>query len=124
MESQFPEARAIRDEGARAYRAADAAFLAGVVDLLYGEGLPFRDVQAMARSAKRADIVAKGAAWLRLGSVAEAAPATAIPSDAVVRPRATLAPKADKEPPDKDAILRELMACVRLLSDARDDPSS
>ena len=125
LEEQFPEIRAIKSSGGRVYRAVDAALLAGLVDALYREGLPFREVQEAARSAGRAAIVERGRALIGvdLRAVAPARPVAEIPPDALVHrkgPKAAPAsPPAAGGQTSGEAILRELMACVRILGAAR-----
>ncbi|MEM6762183.1 MAG: hypothetical protein AAF615_04830 [Pseudomonadota bacterium] len=125
LEGQFPEVRALKSGAGRVYRAADAAFLAGLVDALYTEGRPFRDVQAAARSAERGAIMKAGAARIaEIASLPDAEPPSeAIPADALVRRRGALpdAPPSSGPPPTQGEILRELMDCVRILNAARQD---
>jgi len=145
LEARFPELRGLRSGAARAYRAEDAAVLAGLVDALYGEGRPLPEVRAELRSADgRAAAARRGLRRLGLaagppgdtatGDAAAAADedaatdrggvgATApIPPDAIVRPRAAgVQQAAAPEPAGRDEILRELMACVRILAAARNE---
>lgn len=121
LEGQFPEIRALNAEGRRRYRATDAVLLAGLVDALYGEGRPFREVQQELRSGGRQRLAARGAARIGRPVEPQHAPATAIPPDALVRRKGPM-PQSPAERPaatTPDTILRELMACVRILAAAR-----
>lgn len=132
LEARLPEVRALDEGSGRAYRAADAVLLAGVAELLYTDGLSFRDVQALLRSPRRERVVERGRARLRgvAGGAggASGAPAApmAIPDDALVRRRAEGVPSrerpgrtAEGQSPEVAAILADLMACVRRLEAAR-----
>lgn len=122
FEDQFPEIRAVKTDGGRAYRASDAALMAGLAEALYRDGEPFRDVQAKARSGGRDALIATGSEILGLSlSPADAlVPAAPIPPDAHVRRRGPAATvSAPPDAPTREDILFELMGCVRTLSDAR-----
>ncbi|WMS43341.1 hypothetical protein RDV64_02755 [Acuticoccus sp. MNP-M23] len=122
LEGQFPEIRALKADGRRRYRATDAVLLAGLVDALYGEGRAFREVQQELRSgAGRQRLAARGAALIGRPPETQQAPASAIPPDAVVRRKGPMPHSPPQRPssPTADAILRELMACVRVLEAAR-----
>ncbi|MEO1102955.1 MAG: hypothetical protein AAFW98_04365 [Pseudomonadota bacterium] len=123
LEGQFPEVRAIRTDGHRTYRLSDAVFLAGLAEALYGEGLPFREVQEQARSGGRAELMQKGAARLGLDVAAIMAPEPQkpIPQDAIVQRKAGVTLRPAPSSADTEDVLRELMACVRILGAARQD---
>lgn len=123
LEGQFPEVKAIASPSGRAYRMADATFMAGLVEALYHEGRPFREVQEEARSSGRTGLVRRGAALIGvdLDAMRRKPPAAAVPPDAIVRRKGPqAAPSAPPAPPaGTREILSELMDCVRLLSNAR-----
>ena len=123
LEGQFPEVRSIAHPPGRAYRMADAMFLAGLVEALYHDGRAFRDVQEEARSSGRAELVRRGAALLRVdvADLRVERPSAAVPADAIVRRRGPqpAAPAATSAHASGDMILGELMECVRLLGEAR-----
>lgn len=129
LEEQFPEIRAMKTPRGRAYRAVDAAFLAGLIDALYRQGYPFREVEALARSSGRAAFVERGGALLGLDPrvVAQKPPSAPVPPDALVHTRSgetvTPGPAAGAGPEPRE-ILRELMACVRILGAARQHETS
>jgi DNA-binding transcriptional MerR regulator len=121
FEARLPEVRALREGGQRLYRAEDATLLAGIATLLYRDGMTFRDVAALLAT-ERERVVALGRERLK-GHVSPAArpPSRPIPEDAVVHGREgdvreppRVAPKAAT-----DAILADLLDCVRLLEAAR-----
>lgn len=121
LEKRLPDIHAIAEGRRRLYRAADAALIAGCADLLYGEGRAFRDVAALLRAGKAQAIAKRGRRIIgAVAGEAEAAPARAIPPDAVVRhrgrPTAAATPSA---PVDPASILAELIDCVRTLEAAR-----
>ncbi len=122
LEGQFPEIRALKADGRRRYRAGDAVLLAGLVDALYGEGRPFREVQQELRSGSgRQRLAASGARRIGRPLEPQHAPTAAVPPDALVRRKGPM-PQSPAERPaatSPDAILRELMACVRILAAAR-----
>lgn len=127
LEGQFPEVRSIATPLGRAYRMVDAMFLAGLVEALYHEGRPFRDVQEEARSSGRTTLVRRGAALIKVdpASLKAERPSAAVPPDALVRrrgPQPASAPAS--EPVATEAILAELMDCVRVLAQARRDEAS
>ncbi|MEM9221301.1 MAG: hypothetical protein AAGB11_02720 [Pseudomonadota bacterium] len=127
LEGQFSDVCAIRTPSGLAYRGEDATFLAGLVDALYGDGLPFREVAATVSAEGRDGLIARGSA--RLGDRVDVAPApepvVAIPDDALVaRKNGGQKPSPAPSLPDPDGVLRELMACVRTLAAAREEPSS
>ncbi|WP_157961582.1 MerR family transcriptional regulator [Acuticoccus kandeliae] len=127
LEARVPEIRAITEGRTRAYRAQDAMLLAGLAELLYREGLSFREVTEMIRSNERAAIAARGRKRLSgLVAATPARPETArpIPRDAIVRPKgAAEAPREAPRPrppsPELKAVLADLIECVRLLESAR-----
>ena len=94
LEGQFPEVRSIATPPGRAYRMADAMFLAGLVEALYHDGRPFRDVQEEARSSGRGTLVRRGAALIGidLQSLKAERPSAAVPPDAIVLDDSVLAP--------------------------------
>jgi len=123
LEGQFPEVKAIASSSGRAYRLGEAAFLAGLVEALYHDGRPFREVQEAARSSGRTALMRRGAALIGvdLAAMRREPPAATVPPDAIVR-RKGPQPEAPASPPhraDTREILAELMDCVRLLSQAR-----
>lgn len=123
LEGQFPEVRSIATPPGRAYRMADAMFLAGLVEALYHEGRPFREVQEEARSSGRAALVRRGATLLGVDvdRMRTERPSAAVPPDAIVRRRGPQPEVQAAAPPPLggEAILHELMDCVRLLGEAR-----
>lgn len=123
LEGQFPEVRAIASSSGRAYRIADATFLAGLVEALYHDGRPFREVQEEARSAGRNTLIRRGAALIGvdLAAMRPERPSAAVPADAIVRRKGPqpAAPAPEAGPADSRAILAELMDCVRILNAAR-----
>lgn len=123
LEGQFPEVRAIAGPSGRAYRLADAAFLAGLVEALYHDGRPFRDVQSEARSGARTTLMRRGAKLLGLDLAAaqRARPTEAVPPDAIVRRKGLqpATPPRPTQPVATERILAELMTCVRILGAAR-----
>ncbi|GAB5375257.1 MAG: hypothetical protein AcusKO_17190 [Acuticoccus sp.] len=128
LEGQFPEVRAIASPTGRAYRITDAALLAGLVEALYHEGRPFREVQGEARSGARTTLMRRGAALIGVDLAAARAtrPSEPVPPDAIVRrkgPQPASAPRA-AAPVGADEILAELMACVRILGAARRDDAA
>lgn len=128
LEARLPQIRAVRDGARRAYRPPDAVLLAGLAEMLYRDGVSFRDAAAMLRTEGRADVIARGEALLRELLPAEAAPlpARTIPPDALVGMRgggggAGAAARPPPPPPSADvaALLSELIDCVRILEDGR-----
>ncbi|MCF3936366.1 MerR family transcriptional regulator [Acuticoccus sp. M5D2P5] len=129
LEARVPEVRAVQDGRVRVYRAEDAMLLAGLADLLYREGLSFREVADMLRSNERTAIAKRGRK--RLGGLVTTAPARpesarAIPRDALVRPKGaagdtgeTRARPQRTTSPDVNQVLADLIECVRLLDSAR-----
>lgn len=123
LEKRLPDVHAIAEGRRRLYRPADAALLAGCADLLYGEGRAFRDVAALLRAGKAGAITKRGRRIIgaTMAGENEAAPARAIPPDAVVnhRGRPTAAVVDAGTLVDPSAILAELIDCVRVLEGAR-----
>ncbi|MBJ3776496.1 MerR family transcriptional regulator [Acuticoccus mangrovi] len=129
LEARVPEIRALVEGRERVYRAKDAVLLAGLSELLYGEGLSFREVVELMRSGGRQKIVERGRRRLAgaLGparSTPRAGERRAIPPDAMVRPKGLQpvngtghrTPALSRE---AASVLSELMECVRLLEAAR-----
>lgn len=124
LEARIPEMRAIVDGRGRVYRAQDAILLAGLADMLYREGRPFRDVADMLGTPERAKILAHGRARLSgalTARVTRQDGGRTIPADALVgrkgealQRRPAAVPSAELE-----ALLGELIACVRLLESGR-----
>lgn len=123
LEARLPEVRAVRDgAGGRAYRADDAVLLAGLADLLYRDGVGFREAAEMLKTDARAGLEARGRELLA-GAVdlePHRPAARAIPRDAVVGGRGREAHVSARPPsPDVAALLGELIDCVRVLDEAR-----
>ena len=133
LEARVPQVRSLTEGGGRVYRTDDAVLIAGLTELLYGEGLTLRDVYAMMRSNERARVAERGRERLG-GALPSAAPRKApqrpIPRDARVMPKGTMpaaaagaaeAAAAGSVGPSREGgqILAELMECVRILEAAR-----
>lgn len=123
LERKAPEARALVSGRRNVYRPADAALLAGLVELLYREGASLRDVVGALRTGEAEGIREAGAR--RLGIDLDAAvarpPQRTVPRDAAVGPKGLAHPPRRPKAVDatRAALLGELMTCVRLLEDAR-----
>lgn len=134
LEARVPQVRSIAEDGVRVYRARDAVLVAGLAELLYDEGLPLREVDAMMGSGDREAIAARGRERLRdaipsAGGKGAPRRARPIPPDAVVRPGGTAGGSDAAAAARRLAgahtsgevaeVLAELMECVRLLEAAR-----
>lgn len=121
FEARLPEVRALREGGQRLYRAEDAILLAGIATLLYRDGMTFRDVAALLAT-ERERVVALGRERLK-GHVSASARGSQrpIPEDAVVVGRAGEVREPPRAVPrgEAEAVLAELLDCVRLLEAAR-----
>ncbi|MEM8664183.1 MAG: hypothetical protein AAGF49_08695 [Pseudomonadota bacterium] len=115
--------RAIRADAGRTYRLADAVFLAGLAEALYGDGTPLREVQTEARSGGRTALMQRGARRLGLDlrAVMAPEPEKPIPHDAIVQRKGGVTRRPAPVDADAQDVLRELMACVRILAAARQD---
>ena len=127
IEGRIPELRAVREGTRRAYRAADATALAGLAELMYRAGVPFRDAAARLRTA-REDVIARGEVLLGACAAPGAPASVEIPRDALVGARgagAAAAPaRAAALSPDVADVLGELIECLRLLEEARGPAST
>jgi len=126
LEARVPQVRSLAEGTRRVYRAEDAVLIAGLTELLYGEGLTLRDVYGMMRSNGRERIAERGRARLRGALAVPSSPARRhsrpIPADARVMPKGSAsAPAAPHRRPSPEAerILADLIDCVRILEAAR-----
>ncbi|XWN29152.1 MAG: MerR family transcriptional regulator [Devosia sp.] len=132
LEERFRDVSAVVRGRERLYRARDAALMAGLSRLLYGDGVPLRTVLQMAQSDERTAILARGREYLGALLPQDVAPqprAKDLPPDVVVgRPGAPSAAPPDRprqpsaKPVTREAIhtiLAELVACKKRLDDVR-----
>ncbi|MEM8856496.1 MAG: MerR family transcriptional regulator [Pseudomonadota bacterium] len=131
LEERFHDVSAVVRGRERLYRARDAALMAGLSRLLYGDGVPLRTVLQMAQSDERSAILARGREFLGALLPEDVAPQPAakdLPPDVVVgRPGAPPSPaerprQAGAKPVTREAIhtiLAELVACKKRLDDVR-----
>lgn len=127
LEARVPQVRSLAEGPRRVYRAEDAVLIAGLTELLYGEGLTLRDVYGMMRSNGRERIAERGRERLRgalaLPPEAPRRPAMRpIPADARVMPKGaagTAGGERRRPSAEAERILADLIECVRILEAAR-----
>lgn len=127
LEARVPQVRSLSAGSSRVYRAEDAVLIAGLTELLYGEGLTLRDVYGMMRSKERERVAERGRQRLRgalslSGGGSRRATHRAIPADARVMPKGAVGGNFGAPPkpsPEAEGILAELIECVRILEAAR-----
>ncbi|WP_420392140.1 hypothetical protein [Acuticoccus sp.] len=126
LEARVPGVRGLTHGRERAYRADDAVLLAGLVELLYEQGEPLREVSRRLAAGERDAIEREGRR--RLHGIVPKGPGSAasrpIPPDALVHhrtggPASAVRSTFGADSEDVREILSELIACVRRLDGAR-----